>query len=410
MCPPSNRADTQVGPYDMDMYKQTLGIAQAVHDAGGRALIVGGYARDEIMRRQGQEVESKDIDLEVYGLGKPDLEKLLSKFGRVIKIGKQFEVFQVRGIDVALPRREQQVGTGHRDLQTECDPDLSFEDAFRRRDFTINAIGLDPLTDEVIDLYGGVQDIQGSLLRMVDPKTFADDPLRPLRAAQFAGRFGFVIEPETLAFARTVDMTSLPLTRIGEEWHKLLTLSEKPSVGLQAMLQIGVIKQLHPKLEAVVSDPTMLELMDRAATALDQNELSHIEIADRLLMVLCSVLDPVQVRAFLNQLEINQQRVNRILSVIGADVGKSVMSEAKIRHLSNNIYPASIKDLVWLMEIKSPGSGSELLKNAEQLGVAQSRPEPILTGDDLIELGFEESPELGQILNHIYQAQLDGEI
>ncbi len=395
-----------------DKIKKAKQIAQAVHDAGGRALFVGGYARDEMMRRVGVEVESKDIDLEVYGIEKDDLEQLLGKFGVVQEFGKQYEVFNVDGIDVSLPRREKQVGPGHGDLETEYDPEMSFEEAFRRRDFTINAIGIDPLTDEVIDLYGGVNDIQDQVLRMVDPGTFADDPLRPLRAAQLAGRFGLSIEPETLAFARTVDMTSLPKTRIGEEWHKLLVKSPKPSVGLKAMLGIGAIKQLHPELETVISNPKTLDLIDRAASELDRTQHDHIEIADRLLMVLCRGLGN-KACDFLTKIEIAKSRAFRIVSVVrsvGTDKRELVNSDSEIRNLSRNIEPGSIRDLAWLFELEEQGSATDLIKAAKRLGVLGHKPEQILTGKHLVESGMSSSPKVGRILNRVYQAQLDGEV
>ncbi len=393
-----------------DLYQKAINIAEVVRDVGGRALVVGGYARDEMMRRAGSEVGSKDIDLEVYGVEKATLEQLLGQFGQVLTIGKQYQVFHVDGVDVALPRREQQIGKGHRDLETEYDPKMSFEEAFRRRDFTINAVGIDPLTDEVIDLYGGVSDIKDKILRMVDSETFGDDPLRPLRGAQLAGRLELTLDSDTVQVAQSVVMNSLPATRVGEEWHKLLTKSPKPSIGLEAMHRLGVIRQLHSELEPAVLDQKTLDLIDQATSDLVETE--HIEFADRLLMILCRNLgEPAQ--GFLNSLEISQKRIARIVSVTREygrnDIRKDV-TDTLVRNLSSDIHPASIRDLVWLLELEEQGSASNLLETAERLGVTDHRPELILTGDHLIKLGFLEGPKLGQILKKVYQAQLDGEV
>ena len=89
-------------------------------------------------------------------------------------------------LDITLPRRERKVGRGHKGFTIEGDPQMSFEEATRLRDFTINAILKDVLTGEIIDCYGGRKDIERKLLRVVSKETFGEDSLRVLRAAQFA--------------------------------------------------------------------------------------------------------------------------------------------------------------------------------------------------------------------------------
>jgi len=121
-------------------------IAHRVRDLGGRALIVGGWVRDRLMGRT-----CKDLDLEVYGLPADRLKSLLTEFGTVNTVGESFTVYKVADIDVALPRRESRIGRGHRGFEVKGDPDLSFPEAARRRDFTINAIAWDPLTEEYLD-------------------------------------------------------------------------------------------------------------------------------------------------------------------------------------------------------------------------------------------------------------------
>ena len=124
---------------------------------------------------------------------------MLRSLGRVEPVGQAFPVYKLGDVDVALPRRESKTGRGHKGFTVEGDPAMTFEDAARRRDFTINAIGWDPLTDEYLDPFHGRDDLQRRVLRVVDPTTFADDSLRVLRALQFAARFELTIDPETRA-------------------------------------------------------------------------------------------------------------------------------------------------------------------------------------------------------------------
>src|SRR5688572_19834432 len=176
-------------------------IARAVAEAGGRALIVGGWVRDRLMERP-----SKDIDLEVYGLEPARLREILTRFGSVNTVGESFTVYKVADIDVALPRRESKTGRGHKAFDVVGDPHLDPREAARRRDFTINAISWDPLSDRYEDPYEGRRDLTRGVLRAVDPTTFGEDSLRVLRAVQFAARFGFELEAATAALCREIPL------------------------------------------------------------------------------------------------------------------------------------------------------------------------------------------------------------
>src|SRR3954469_22065741 len=202
-----------------------IALARRVRQAGGRALIVGGWVRDRLMGRM-----SRDIDLEVFGLAAPTLQALLAGFGSVNTVGESFTVYKVAGIDVALPRRESKKGRGHRGFEVTGDPELSIREAARRRDFTINAIAWDPLTGEYLDPWNGRSDLAARILRAVDPVTFGDDTLRVLRALQFAARFEFVLEPGTREICRGLELDDLPAERIWGEVEKLLLQAARPSM------------------------------------------------------------------------------------------------------------------------------------------------------------------------------------
>src|SRR5437588_1540190 len=173
-------------------------IALAVRDAGGRALIVGGWVRDRMMGVDAP----KNVDLEVFGVPADRLRQLLETLGRVEAVGESFQVYKLGDIDVSLPRRDSKAGRGHRGFVVVGDPDMSIDEAARRRDFTINAMSLDPLTEEIFDPFDGAGDLERRRLRVVDPRTFSDDSLRVLRAVQFAARFAFALDPESAALCR----------------------------------------------------------------------------------------------------------------------------------------------------------------------------------------------------------------
>ena len=193
-------------------------LAHAIHEAGGRALLVGGCVRDALMG-----VQPKDWDLEVYNLDPARLREILDQFGPVNIVGEAFTVYKLgHHLDVSIPRRERKSGRGHKAFVIEGDPSMSIVEATRRRDFTINAILQDPLTGELIDPFHGQRDIDQHILRAVSKDTFAEDSLRVLRAAQFAARFEFDIDPETVELCRTIDLSDLPAERIWGEMEKLL--------------------------------------------------------------------------------------------------------------------------------------------------------------------------------------------
>ena len=227
--------------------ENVAGIATAVREAGGRALIVGGWVRDRLLGRQ-----SKDVDLEVFGLSASRLLSLLQQFGKVETVGESFTVYKVGQLDVALPRRESKVGRGHRGFDVTGDPHLSLAEAARRRDFTVNAISWDPLTGEYLDPWGGRADLDRKVLRAVDRRTFGEDSLRVLRAVQFAARFEFEIEAETRALCRGIPLDDLPAERIWGEIEKLLLLPRRPSLGLEAARDLTVVDRLFPELSALV--------------------------------------------------------------------------------------------------------------------------------------------------------------
>ena len=257
-------------------------LAAAVAAAGGRAYFVGGYVRDRLLGR-----ENKDMDVEVHGLLPEKLEAILDGLGERTTMGASFGVYGLKhwDVDIAMPRRENATGRGHRDFQTEVDPFLGCRKAAERRDFTINAMMEDVLTGEVLDFFGGREDLKNGILRHVSDVHFGEDPLRVLRAAQFAARFDFTVDPETVALCREMDLSALPKERIMGELQKALLKAERPSVFFTTLREMGQLSLWFPEAEALIGLPqppkyhpegdawnhTML-VLDKAAQLREQAE------------------------------------------------------------------------------------------------------------------------------------------
>jgi tRNA nucleotidyltransferase (CCA-adding enzyme) len=428
-------------------------IAAAVREAGGRALIVGGWVRDRLLGR-----ESKDIDIEVYGLPSDRVRSLLEALGRVEAVGESFQVYKTGDIDVSLPRRESKSGRGHRGFDVSGDPDMSFSDAARRRDFTINAIAWDPLSDEYLDVYDGRGDLSRRLLRAVDPATFADDSLRALRAVQFAARFEFTLDQQTRELCRSMPLDDLPSERVWGEVEKLL-LAPRPSIGLGLALELGIVARLFPELHALVACPQepqwhpegdvwvhTLQVIDQMRRRID--DLQRPQQLALMLGAVCHDFGKPATTAVVDgrirSLDHEEQGVAPALlfldrlnihSIDGYDVRRQVagfvaqhlkpgawfkvrdeVGDGAFRRLAQKV------DLELLARLatsdclgREPGcfdcsAMNWFLDRARALGVEHRPPPPILLGRHLIALGLTPGPRVGEILKAVYEQQMDGSV
>ncbi len=237
----------------MSEYRDNLEMAQkiarAVEKIGGRAYFVGGYVRDAL-----RGAENKDIDIEIHGVAPKELEKILDMLGERISIGESFGVYALKGysIDIAMPRKEKVRGKGHKDFDIFVDPDIGTERAATRRDFTVNAMLRDVLTGEIIDHFGGRTDLENKVLRHVNDESFPEDPLRVLRGAQFAARFGYTLAPETANICKNMSLSHLPKERIEGELKKALLKSDKPSVFFKTLRETESLDEWFPELRALI--------------------------------------------------------------------------------------------------------------------------------------------------------------
>lgn len=209
--------------------------ALAVRAAGGRALLVGGSVRDRLLERT-----ERDLDLEVLGLDLETLESILAEFGRVHRVGRNFEVLKVSGIDIDFSVAER--------------ADFDFAQAAKRRDLTINSMALDPLTDELLDPYSGQTDLEQGILRATDPSRFGDDPLRALRVARLAAELEMQPEQALVRLCEEQDLAMVPPERIFAELSKLLLDAPCPSRGLKCLEETRVLRFL-PELDALRETP-----------------------------------------------------------------------------------------------------------------------------------------------------------
>lgn len=238
-------------PFEKDM-EMAQKIAEAVKAAGGRTYYVGGYVRDQILH-----IENKDIDIEIHGVSPKDLENILDSMGERISMGESFGIYGLRGytLDIAMPRKEKVRGKGHRDFEMFVDPFIGTKKAAERRDFTINALMMDVLSGEIIDHFGGIDDIHRKILRHVCGETFAEDALRVFRGAQFAARFDFAIAEDTIALCRTVDVSALSKERVEIELTKALLKAKKPSLFFENLRKMEKLSFWFPEAEALIGVP-----------------------------------------------------------------------------------------------------------------------------------------------------------
>ncbi|MEE2960216.1 MAG: hypothetical protein VYA34_05680 [Myxococcota bacterium] len=230
-------------------------VIATIQRMGAQPILVGGFVRDWLLNRP-----SKDYDFEIHGMSLAKLEEILGQFGEVLRVGKAFGVLRVRGFDVdfSLPRKDNKVGAGHRGFEIEVDPFLPFKEAAKRRDLTINSIGLNPITGKLYDPYNGQEDIKARILRPTDPQHFSEDPLRGIRAAQFAARLNMNAHPDLISVCQSLDLSELPSERIWTELEKLFLKGETPSLGYQLLKDTGLFK-FFPRLGTVLTSMTEQE-------------------------------------------------------------------------------------------------------------------------------------------------------
>jgi len=440
-------------------------ISKKLQEHNAKAIIVGGSVRDHFLN-----LPIKDYDIEVYGLQNMEqLENILSEFGSVNLVGKSFGVLKFvhekEEYDFSFPRLESKVAKGHRGFDIQINGKMSFKEASKRRDFTINAIGYDIEEKYFLDPFNAQIDIDKQILRHIDDNSFVEDPLRVYRAVQFSARFDYDLANETKMLCK--DMISkgmlkeLPKERVYGEWKKLLLKAEKPSLGFELMRELGVL-QYFPELEAIINVPqdpkwhpegdvwvhTMMTLdvmanICRSECPLPDNEKQKLKF---LFAILChdfgkattttidddgctrairhevEGLEPT--KSFMYRLTSEHDFIESILPLVKHHLKPSQFyaqgaKSAAVRRLATKV---NIEELVVVAKADFLGrttqeslhgdyeAGEWLLEKAKALKVQNKPLDKLLQGRDLINLGLEPSPEFKVILDEVYELQMDGDI
>lgn len=424
-----------------EAYETVLEISKAIQKAGGRSLLVGGSVRDRVFDKI-----SKDYDLEIYGLDEKTIEKVISPFGKVEKVGEFFGVLKVfldngLDIDVAMPRTEQSTGAGHKDFTVKTHKELGYEEACRRRDFTMNAMMADPLTGELVDPFNGFDDLLHRRLKVTDEETFKEDPLRVLRALQFVSRFNLTVEPQSAEVLTKMapELKNISKERILEEWKKLLLKGNKPSMGMRYGLSLGIYEQIHPELVALagieqnpdwhpegdVWEHTLMTV-DEAAKIVKQNKLNEEDSLTIMFAALCHDFGKVSTtsknekgkivalghedagveptKKFLKGFKgLENKIIDKVLKLVAEHMRPSLLykqsqignvGEGAIKKLGKDVAPATITELVMVAKADKLGRGFEyekyeagewLLEKAESLKIEAKKPEDIIKGREFLE-------------------------
>ncbi|MHC3993261.1 CCA tRNA nucleotidyltransferase [Thiomicrolovo sp. ZZH C-3] len=395
-------------------------LIDALAAQGVRPVLVGGYVRDALLG-----MPSKDIDIECFGAASLEaLIPLLKPFGSVNSVGKSFGVLKLTlngyDLDLSLPRVETKTGPGHTGFAVTTFETFDFKTAAKRRDFTVNAIGYDPLEKLLLDPYGGEKDLEAQTLRCVNESTFVEDPLRLLRAVQFSARFRLIPDPHLVHLAHTMMaqgvLAELPKERIFEEFKKLLLKSDTPSVGLRTM-HLLLITPFFPELAALVGT----DLWDVVLRALDtMADIRRRVQSDPLALMfapLCiGMEDP---NAFLTALTDDKRLVLNVLDYVKYHgeperLYAEAASDAEVMRLARDVRIDTIAAVAEACyrghhpAAETSDAVAWLRHKAERLGVLNAPRAALLNGEALIAAGLSPSPLFKTILDAAYNAQLEG--
>ncbi len=423
-----------------------------------RAFLVGGCVRDWLLG-----IPNKDYDIEVFGLDYEPLARALRGWGKVDLVGRSFGVVKLtlpnRHIyDFSIPRRDSKTAPGHKGFQVTFDPGLTPKGAAARRDYTINSLMFDPRTTEVLDFFGGRNDLEKRILRHTS-EAFPEDPLRVLRGMQFAARFELTAAAETIDLARSIKSTfgQLAKERVREEWFKWAEKSTKPSRGLKFLADTEWIEHF-PELNAIRGVPQDPEWHPEGDvfvhTAHCCDELVRLEgwqkaDAETRIVYMMAVLthdfgkavtttealkrgrmrivSPGHEEAsgglaeqFLNRINTPRAVIERVMPLVVNHMAHFTrITDRGVRRLAKRLEPENIEGLLVIMTADAHGrpprpreiplAVKSIAEKAEELAVKTSAPEQLVLGRHLVELGFPPGRELGELLREAYDAQLAGE-
>ena len=354
-------------------------LASKVKEKGGRAFYVGGYVRDLLLN-----IPNKDIDIEVHGIAEKDLVAILNEIGEVDYYGRSFGIYALRheDIEVALPRSEKVLGTGHRDFEISVDPDMGYKNAALRRDFTINALMMDVLSHEILDYFNGADDLNKGIIRHVNDVSFAEDPLRVYRAAQFASRFGFKIDERTVELCRGIDTFVLSRERIEEELKKALLKAERAEIFFECL------KEMNQKDVWFKGVNNLSCLMKYESNRINADNKYYFMV---LLLALDNGLDFIE--AFSNNRELKAY-VKRYYELYELINNRTLFTE---RYLKD-----SFDDFVYILSADEKVKVNSYLENIDKIKLN------LVSGDELLRRNIKPGENFGRALRDINRLIIEG--
>lgn len=436
-----------LGKISMANEKVLSRVLGLISKAGGKPYLVGGCVRDLLWQKP-----VHDLDIEVFGLQPEKLMACLQPMGDLDPIGKSFGVLMVPGapIEISIPRRERKTGLGHRSFEIDSDPNMTFEEACSRRDFTMNAMLMDPFSGEIVDPFNGQKDMTDGILRHVSDR-FKEDPLRVLRGAQFMARFELKAAQETIEICQTIGMEKLSKERVFLEFKKLILHGVRPGLGFHFLNDVGWL-WYFPELQAMVGTPQNPEYHPEGDVFVHTCHVLDAFAKDRIgdekedlivgLACLChdlgkplctqkikgvwrspqhEVLGLEPSKAFLDRLTNQEKLIQQILPLVRFHLApfffhKNKVKNAAIRRLARNV--GRLDRLVRVSKADHLGRppltferfvpGEWLLQRARELKVDQAKPQPLILGRHLMQLGLSPGPEFKDILATCFEAQIDG--
>jgi tRNA nucleotidyltransferase/poly(A) polymerase len=366
-------------------------VRSAIIDKGGKIYQIGGVVRDEMLGKV-----SKDLDLLVVGIDIKELGKIIEPFGKVNLVGKSFGVlkFKPEGsseeIDISVPRiDEKSTGKGHKDFEIKLGKGISLEQDQLRRDFWMNAMSKDIETGEVHDMGGrGKLDIENRVVRMINPQAFQDDPLRMLRAVQFAARFDFKIEPKTYKEIKNNAklIKTVSAERFHEEFVKMFTKSTKPSYGIKLMIELGLMKFLFPQVRKVSG------LVDKIPKA----------NFPAFLAVMLKDLGNQAGKAAQKVMRVSNNDAESIDEIVRVMTNKKIQPSSKnefaVVKWVENLNPYVIDSIDGYLQTVKSQTIANLFRDMKRKGKPTNRKELVVDGRDIIGIGIK-GPKVGKVLD-----------
>ncbi|MEV9498023.1 CCA tRNA nucleotidyltransferase [Aliarcobacter butzleri] len=381
----------------INLPKILIKILNDLQELGSKPILVGGCVRDSFLNKK-----IKDYDIEIFNFNSLEiLEKSLKKFGNVNLVGKSFGVLTLKideyDFDFSLPRIEKKVGNSHQDFEVSTNANLSFKEAAKRRDFTINAIGYEYFKNEILDPFGGMNDLKNKIIKHIDDKTFVEDSLRVYRSVQFASRFEFKIDENTKILCKKIvssgELKFLPKERVFEELKKLFLKSKKPSLGLNLLKEFNIMN-IEQNLEEI----------DNLAFILKDKNYDDFRKLYLFYSCLCKGMNEDETFSFIKNLTDDKKFIKGILILNETNLTNDIKI---LKRLSLKL---KLEDLIVLNQAFKNQISLEVFEILKNLDILNTPIKPLVLGKDLIKLGFVPSERFKEILDFAFDLQIEDDL